>query len=247
MKRLLLTSLLLASVFIIRAQTTGVLTVSATTSNAGGGYAPKNIVAIWVEDSQGNFVKTLMAYAQNRKTHLNMWQASTGAAGTEYNTTDAITGATRTSHNTRECTWDVTDYNGELMADGAYFVWMELTDKNGTGNYSSFAFTKNDTEELQTPLNVPSFSNISINWDPSGVSVQSISKQLYLNIHPNPGNGIFDVVGENIETIEILSITGKLILKTSSKHIDISQQENGIYLVIAYQKGQRIISKFVKK
>ncbi|MCK5774601.1 MAG: DUF2271 domain-containing protein [Bacteroidales bacterium] len=246
MKTLLLSLLLIFS-FTLSAQTSGVLTVSASTSHANGNYAPTNIVAIWVEDNQGNFVKTLMAYAQTRRTHLNKWQASTDAAGTEFNTTDAITGATRNNHSTRECTWNATDYNGDIMPDGEYFIWMELTDKNATGNYSSFAFTKNDLEELQAPFNVPSFSDISIDWKPSGVSIQSISNLVDLDIHPNPNNGIFKIEGENIENIEIRSITGKLILKTSSEHIDISQQENGIYLVVAFHDGQRIINKIVKQ
>jgi nitronate monooxygenase len=60
------------------------------------------VVAIWVEDNQGNFVKTLLAYAQNRKTHLNTWEASTTAAGIPFNTVDAITGATKTSHSVVE-------------------------------------------------------------------------------------------------------------------------------------------------
>ena len=247
MKNLLLSLLLISSSFILSAQTSGILTVSASTSDANGNYAPTNIVAIWVEDSQGNFVKTLMAYAQTRKTHLNKWQASTSAAGTEYNTTDAITGATRSHHSTRACTWNATNYNGNIMPDGDYFIWMELTDKNATGNYSSFAFTKNDVEELQAPFNVPSFSDISIDWKPSGVSVESISNLVVLDIHPNPSNGIFKIESENIETVEVRSITGKLILKTSSNHIDISQQENGIYLVVAFHNGQRIINKIVKQ
>jgi len=47
----------------IIAQTNGTLAVSVTTSSTGGNYAPRNIVAIWVEDNSGKFVKTLLAYA----------------------------------------------------------------------------------------------------------------------------------------------------------------------------------------
>jgi hypothetical protein len=137
MKKSILTSvIILLTVSWINAQTDGVLNVTATTSSAGGNYAPKNIVAIWIEDDQGNFVKTLLAYAQNRKTHLNTWEASTTAAGSPFNTVDAITGATKTSHGTRTCSWNATDINGAIMPDGTYKVWFELTDKNSTGNFS---------------------------------------------------------------------------------------------------------------
>ncbi len=90
-------------------QTSGELTVAVTTSKAGGNYAPRNIVAIWIENSAGIFIKSLLVYGDKRKTHLNNWQASTSAAGSEYNRVDAITGATKSSHGTRNCTWDGTD------------------------------------------------------------------------------------------------------------------------------------------
>ena len=94
----IITSLLVLISFFTFAQTEGTLTVSLTTSSAGGNYSPRNIVAIWIEDDNGNFVKTLMAYANVRKTHLNTWEASTSAAGSIYNVVDAITGVTKTSH-----------------------------------------------------------------------------------------------------------------------------------------------------
>ena len=244
----LLFSLIFISVFSVSyAQTTGELQVITTTSEANGNYAPKNILAIWVEDGQGNFIKTLMAYASNKKTYLNIWQASTAAAGTEFNTADAISGATRTSHNTRTCSWDATDYNGNMMPDGEYFLWMELTDKHQTGNYSSFSFNKNEIPASQTPDNVPSFSDISIVWTPLGTAVESVNKTTYLNIYPNPGNGIFTIENQNVGEIQIRSISGQLVLKTTSKHIDISHEKNGIYLLSTYLKDELIITKIIKK
>jgi len=77
-------SLVLITGIYAKAQILGTLTVSTTTSNAGGNYAPRNIVAVWIEDEQGNWVKTLLAYAATRKTHLNTWEASTTAAGSPF-------------------------------------------------------------------------------------------------------------------------------------------------------------------
>lgn len=72
MRRNLLTLLLFFfCIAQIQAQTSGTLSVSVTTSSAGGNYTPRNILAIWVEDSSGKFVKTLLVYANARMTHLN--------------------------------------------------------------------------------------------------------------------------------------------------------------------------------
>jgi hypothetical protein len=239
MKKIILASLLvLLAISWISAQTSGTLTVTATTSSAGGNFAPKNIVAIWIEDEQGNFVKTLLAYAQNRKTHLNTWEASTTAAGSPFNTVDAISGATRTSHATRTCSWNATDVNGTLVPDGTYKVRLELTDKNSTGNYSTFTFTKDTNPENQTPANVPSFSSISINWVPllTGIDDKIISENY--KIYPNPTSGIFTISGENILKVQIRNVAGDLIYEGISPAVNLRNQPDGIYLVkITTDKG----------
>ena len=231
----------------INAQTDGTLTVTATTSETGGNYAPKNIVAIWIEDQQGNFVKTLLAYAQNRKTHLNTWEASTTAAGSPFNTVDAITGATRSSHATRSCTWNGTDVNGTLVADATYKLRMELTDKNNTGNFSTFTFTKGANPENQTPVNVPSFSSISIYWEPVFTSVQDKSIEKNYHIYPNPTDGIFTIAGDNILEITVNNASGRPIYSGTLTEVDISDQADGIYLVKIYTSKGVISKKIVKK
>lgn len=137
------------------------LSVSAVTSTAGGSYAPRNIVAIWVETNSGTFVKSLAVYAEARKSDLTNWQAKSMG-----NTVDAATGATRPAFGTVTATWNGKDVTGNVVADGTYKVCMELTDKGGTGNFSSFTFTKGAAAGTKTPANVPSFSTISIKWMP---------------------------------------------------------------------------------
>jgi hypothetical protein len=231
----------------IYAQTSGSLSVTATTSSAGGNYAPKNIVAIWIEDEQGDFVKTLLAYAQNRKTHLNTWEASTTAAGSPFNTVDAITGATKPNHAERSCTWNGTDVNGALVPDGTYKLRMELTDKNNTGNFSTFTFTKGPDPENQTPANVPSFSSISIAWEPVPTSVADPTPEKNYRVFPNPTTGIIKVSGDHITGIQVLNHTGGLIGQANSTSIDLSDQPDGIYYFrIITDKGV-FTKKVVKK
>lgn len=229
------------------AQTSGELTVSATTSSAGGGYSPKNIVAVWIADESGNFVKTLLAYANAQKTHLNTWQAATSDAGTEFNVVDAITGATQSAHATRECTWDATDYEGNPVADGTYYVWMELTDKNSTGNYSSFAFTKGENAETLTPEDVPSFAAISIDWAPESPSSIGEIHQDGIAIYPNPGAGIYTVSGAEISQMEVINICGKVIYTTYNQTIDIRSHSNGIYILKIESDKGTIIRKLIKQ
>jgi hypothetical protein len=249
MKTILFTSIciLFISTWAI-AQTEGTLTVTATTSTAGGNYSPKNIVAIWVEDEQGNWVKTLLAYANTRKTHLNTWEAATTEAGSPFNTVDAITGATKTSHGTRTCTWNGTDVDGILAADGSYKIWMELTDKNGTGNFSSYTFTKDTIPLNLTPSNVPSFSSISIVWEPviiTGMEESAMPSEY--RTAPNPTTGVFRVYGKNIIRIDVLNAGGSVIHQGNSCSIDLGDRPDGIYYVRISTDRGLVTKKVIKK
>lgn len=247
MKKNLLTTLMLLFVALfMNAQTSGTLTVTTTTSAAGGNYAPRNVVAVWIEDEAGNFVKTLLAYANNRKTHLNNWQASTAAAGSEYNTVDAITGATKSNHGTRTCSWDGTSFEGTDMADGTYYVWMELTDKNSTGNFSSFSFTKDGEPENITPLNKPSFSAIEIDWLPSTIGIDDQILASDFKVFPNPTPGVFKVLGEKIIEVEILTAKAQLIYK-GNPDVDISTHPNGVYFVLVKTENGSLTKKIIKQ
>lgn len=143
-------------------KTAGTLSVSTLTSSNGGPYAPRNVVAIWVENSSGQFVKTLLAYGGERRYHLTNWTSNSSN-----NVTDAITGATQSSHATRTCTWNGKDASGNLTANGNYKLCMELADSNGSSVFKTFAFAKDTVATTQSPSNVPSFANISIKWKPN--------------------------------------------------------------------------------
>ena len=232
----------------IYAQTSGTLAVSVTTSSAGGNYAPRNVVAIWIEDSSGKFVKTLLAYANSRKTHLNIWESTTTAAGSAFNVTDAISGATQSSHATRTCQWTGTDYNRKLMVDGDYKVRMELTDKNASGSIASFTFTKGPNAHKLTPANVPSFSSISLNWTTSvtGNNPKLTTSNTFI-VYPNPGTGEFTILGENIKSIEVTGLIGKTIFKGTMPFFDLTDRPNGIYLVSIRTDKETVVKKIIKE
>jgi len=244
---LLCTACLYAS--LISAQTTGTLSVSVATSSTGGTYAPRNILAIWVEDSSGKFVKTLLAYADKRKTHLNTWEASTTAAGSVYNSVDAITGATQSSHATRTCSWNGTDYNKTLVPDGDYKLRMELTDKNGTGNVASFTFTKGPNSQKLTPADVlPTFKYVSLAWASTVTAIDSeITSSNAMVVFPNPGSGQFTVLAKDIQHVRVTDLSGKEICKSQTPVFDLTGQPKGIYLVTVKTKHETFVQKIIKE
>jgi hypothetical protein len=244
--------------FALKGQTNGQLSVSVTTSNAGGQYTPRHIVAVWVEDNSGNFVKTLMAYANDQIQFLQAWQTTTSASGETFNTTDAITGATRTQHTTRNCTWDGTDFNGNLTPDGTYRVCFELTDKNQAGNHSEFNFNKSSNPESLSPSDAPSFNSISIDWSPN-TSIGIAEAANKLSIFPNPTDKNIQLNLENMtygETqITVYNIIGGIVINKTielptSKIVimDISSLRNGTYLIrVNNESGAKAYGQFIKQ
>ncbi|MDP2723757.1 MAG: hypothetical protein Q8O72_13465, partial [Bacteroidales bacterium] len=75
--------LLLSSLFIfifgltqvVHAQTEGDITFSFKTVTQNGTYAPKHVLAAWIE-KDGVFVKTRLVRANQRKQYLYTWKAS---------------------------------------------------------------------------------------------------------------------------------------------------------------------------
>jgi len=230
---------------ILDAQTLGELSVSAYTLEAGGNYAPRNVLAIWIEDSEGNFIKTLMAYAQNRRTHLNIWQASTIAAGSEFNTTDAITGATRNSHANRSATWNGTDFEGNLVPDGDYQLWFELTDKNGTGNYGYVEFVKSSISQDITPVDLPSFYDIVIQWQPdNSVGIQNNTlEDSFLAF--DQVNALLHCSIPDYFEISIYDLVGNLQIKSNQKKTSLTHLSSGVYIVAVTTDGKVSAHKIV--
>ncbi len=143
-----------------KATSGGEMTFTVRTVPAGGNFAPKHVLAIWVEDSEG-FIKTRKAMANQRKQYLYTWKAASN-----YNVVDAITGPTLTSHQTHTVNWDFIDLDGNLVPDGEYTVWIEFTDQHAQGPVYSITFEKGPDAISLTPADETYFKDIEFEFVP---------------------------------------------------------------------------------
>lgn len=121
------------------------LAVSLQTTPVGGEYAPRNIVAVWIEDQNGGFVQTIGRWSATRTQHLVAWVQASGQD------TDAVSGATRLNHDdTISTDWDV---GAAGLDDGTYSVRVEVADQNSTtpdeNHQATFTFEKNGEASVQ--------------------------------------------------------------------------------------------------
>ena len=146
--------------------TQGTLSFSVRTVTYHGPYAPRNAGAIWITNSQNQFVKTVKIWANQYRYTLVRWNASSGG-----NTTGAITGASLNSHQLHNVTWNGANAQGAQVADGDYKVNVEFTEHNATasnlGKYTQKTWTKGPDPVNQTIPNETYFTDMTLVWQPA--------------------------------------------------------------------------------
>jgi hypothetical protein len=200
--------------------------------------SPANIMAVWIEDASGKFIKTKYRFAGSQKDHLPTWMIKSGGVaptGTAKgnclqvacNVTDATTGATLssstkpTAYGSKTVTWDgknvVGTTNGTIVADGSYKVWIESSWwDNGNNNHQtldSFTFTKGTSAFTASPTNTTYFSNIKLTWTPSNLANEQFSNNPVATIYPNPSNnGVFKLDFNNeVTSLKVVNLLGQTI------------------------------------
>jgi len=133
-------------------------------------YAPRNVVAVWVEDEAGAFAKTLLRYGAKRAEYLLAWEDVAADRSEIDGDPDVITGATRSGHGTLTVTWNLVDWHGNPVADGTYTIHLELTDHNSSSesanNEGSVTVNVDGVPSQDTGMQSGGFSNISVTYAP---------------------------------------------------------------------------------
>lgn len=201
--------------------TSGTLTFTVRTVTYGGGYAPRNVGAIWITNSSNQFVKTIKVWAQEHRGALVRWIASSGN-----NTVGAITGATLNSHQLHSVTWNGTNVSNAQVPDGDYKVNIEFAEHSASssnmGKYSVHTFSKGPANIDQTIPNETFFQNMHLTWVYVPVEnnddvnpIPALSLQSY----PNPFNDNttirYFLEKSAVTSVCVYDVKGRLVKKLS--------------------------------
>jgi flagellar hook assembly protein FlgD len=229
--------LFLAAPSALFSQTSGTLSFSVTTTSTGG-FSPSHYLAIWIENSSTVFIKTKIRYTNpDDLDHMQTWVTKSGE-----NVVDATTGATLNSHGTITFLWNGTNVAGTLVADGSYFVWLEMAWAASltTGKtVNSFPFTKGAAEFHSTPANTANLSSIAIDWVPATTAVEGVLENKDITVYPNPSSGLVNIDFKDPHDecfVEIMNDDGKVVynekltgVPAGLKTFNLSGNDNGIY------------------
>ncbi len=115
------------------ASTVGTNTFTVTLTDPPGNYSAF-VDAYWITDSAGKWVQTIRRDAGTRINYLRQWTNVTAGV----RTVDGYTGATISgSGGTYTVRWDGRDTNNVVVPDGDYRFFVEMTDHNGQGYWTT--------------------------------------------------------------------------------------------------------------
>jgi len=236
----------------VSAQTTGTLTFNFTTLNQG---TSKCVMAVWIENSAGVFIKTKIRYLGSSTTdHLPVYGVKSGGSASDAmsgNVVDATTGATLSSSTTpvawgpKSISWNGTEVSGAVVADGVYKVWVEASWNDGDPDIhdyinTGYSFTKGSAINSTVPASDLVLNAMTLVWTPTGLSLDSVYKTK-VAIYPNPSTSSINVVYNDIPVsqIDVVNVLGQVVKSVKlnpskseiSESIDLSGNANGLYII----------------
>ena len=186
-----------------------------------------------------------MAYYGNiHVSDLVSWSAATPS----HYKADAITGATLTSHGDRTATWNGKNSTGVIPDDGTYKVIIEMTEDRGAGVKATYTFEKGAAASTGTAVTTqPPIKNVTISWTPSGTAVNEIKLENLYTVYPNVTKSWVFVNGPDIKSVEIITLSGKQILKSNQQKINLAGLQRGAYLAQIETGKGTFIKKIIKE
>ena len=147
----------------------GMLTVSFMSKGPGGRYAPRNCGAVWIEDENGQFVKTIERWTRIRQSYLRNWNRASGGWGFSFfggstdnpDQVDVVTAGTLRNHEMHMSTWNMKNVDGEVVPDGKYSVVVEVSE--GNPGVDRVEFEKGPMPQMITG-DGSVFSNMTVNY-----------------------------------------------------------------------------------
>ena len=212
MKTLLYSIFLFLSITTFGQETPGTVRFTITTVDNYKKYSPDHVLAIWVENGTGNFVKTLQVQAGKRKQHLYTWNAKSLG-----NKVDAISGPTLSDHGSHTVIWNCKDTTGTVVKDGQYQIVTEYTDEHKQGPLQTVTFTKGTGAIKLNPVKQTYFIDMNLVYTPENVtgSIKTNDQDYDLNIlHASLSQGLameVNVPGQQHMEVGLYNQKGQLI------------------------------------
>ena len=146
--------------------TEATLTVEFTTAPLDEHWTPANVGAVWIEDAEETFVRTIGYWAAVRIASLYVWGKR--ACHMSALEPDARTGATEPKHDKLHAfNWDGKDLRGHVVPDGMYSLHIEVTEtETNFGPHEVIPFNKGTDAQTLMPADSMAAKGLKIVYTP---------------------------------------------------------------------------------
>lgn len=148
------------------------------------------------------------------------------------------------------------EYTGKAVNNAVFkFIPTTTVGSRGNGNANQYNFISNTFSSLSdtgSPLSSPDIQQdlaFNINYT-NPLSNNAVSLKSKIILYPNPSNNMFFVDYNGINSLEYILIDtmGKVLKQgNTSNGIDISELNDGIYIVCIYVEGEKVYKRIIKK
>lgn len=133
------------------------------------------------------------------------------------------------------------------LADGSYKVNFELVTESNNRRYYFVIFTKGPATSTPTIPTMTPFTGVSVSWVPASTAINDVEMEKRYTLYPSPAVSSIYVSGLDIESIDICSLSAKILMHSNEQKVNISKLPKGAYLAVVYTKsGSSIVKKFQK-
>ena len=149
----------------------GSLTISFNTVPLGATqYGPRNCGGVWIEDASENYIRTVELWVKERQTSITMWDLRN--CDMDPKVADVISSPTLDNHIMHKKVWDTKDWRGNVVPDGKYSVWLQVTENEivPEGPYIQIEFTKGAQPFKSELMAADGFTNVVLEYVPTPVA-----------------------------------------------------------------------------
>lgn len=202
--------------------------------------------ALWAGTTMSTpagFSSTIPFTASNRKVFVNVWSPDAGIpVRLKVEVAGTPTQSCETQTNTTVVGWQIMEFDFNNEASGTAIF-------NQSFNFNMMSIFFNfGTDGATAGEKTYYFDNVSY-----GAALASASfEEAKIAMYPNPVSSSLSISSlENLDAISIYNVIGQEVMKLnindSNVVINVSNFQNGIYIVKAYSEGKVSTSKFIKE
>jgi hypothetical protein len=202
--------------------------------------------ALWAGTTMSTpagFSSTIPFTVSNRKVYVNVWSPDAGIpVRLKVEVAGTPTQSCETQTNTTVVGWQMMEFDFNNQASGTAIF-------NQSFNFNMMSIFFNfGTDGATAGEKTYYFDNVSY-----GAALASASfEEAKIAMYPNPVSSSLSISSlENLDAISIYNVIGQEVMKLnindSNVVINVSNFQNGIYIVKAYSEGKVSTSKFIKE